>query len=306
MNALIIAMVKILICMALGFLLRKISIFNDASNKAISSLIIHVTAPCLLFASIVSMDNSEFHNAITLLWMGVIVYAVLIVLAILVTRLLKVPVSSRGVYQAAMIFGNVSFLGIPLAESLYGATGVFYIALLNIHFNLLFFSYGFYLIMNSGNGKGKFSARKLINSGIISICLAMIIFFCQIPLPEVITSPISFVGSITSPLSMVIIGSSAAAYPLKKVFSQKQVYLLSALRLLVYPILAYFILKLTLGDNLLTRIVCIYIGMPTASVVGMTAIAYDADAESATSCTAMMTILSLITIPILYIVMTYL
>ena len=306
MNALITAMVKIIVSMAIGFFLRKINIFNDTSNKAISSLIIHVTAPCLLFASIVTMDSSEFKNAVTLLWVGVIVYAVLTVLAILVTRLLKVPSTSRGVYQAAMIFGNVSFLGIPLAESLYGSLGVFYIALLNIHFNLLFFTYGFYLIMSSGSGKGSFSPKKLINSGIIGIFLAMIIFFLQIPLPEVVTAPISFVGSITSPLSMIIIGSSAAAYPLKLVFSQKKVYLLSALRLLVYPILAYFILKLTLGDNLLTRIICIYIGMPTASVVGMTSIAYDADAKSATFCTAMMTILSLVTIPILYLVMTYL
>ena len=191
-------------------------------------------------------------------------------------------------------------------ESLYGATGVFYLALLNIHFNLLFFTYGFYLVMSSGNGKGSFSPKRMINSGLIGICLATVIFFLQIPLPEVITSPIAFIGSITSPLSMIIIGSSAAAYPLKKVFSQKKIYLLSALRLLVYPILAYFLLKLTLGDNLLTRIICIYIGMPTASIVGMTAIAYEADAESATYCIAMMTILSLATIPILYLVMSYL
>ena len=61
-----------------------------------------------------------------------------------------------------------------------------------------------------------------------------------------------------------------------------------------------------LGDNLLTSILSIYIGMPTASVVGMTAIACDADAESATSCTAMTTILSLVTIPILYLIMAYL
>ena len=306
MIALLTAMVKIIAAMAIGFFLRKTNIFNDSSNRAVSSLIIHITAPCLLFSSIVSMDNSEFQNAVTLLWVGVVIYAVLIFLAILVTRLVKISPSSRGVYQAAMIFGNVSFLGIPLVESLYGATGVFYLALLNIHFNLLFFSYGFYLIMSSGSSKGRFSARKLINSGIIGITLATIIFFLQIPLPEVITAPVAFIGSITSPLSMVIIGSSAAAYPLKTVFSQKKIYLLSALRLLVYPILAYFLLKLSLGDNLLTRIVCIYIGMPTASIVGMTAIAYDADSESATFCTAMMTILSLITIPVLYLVMSYL
>ena len=306
MNALITTMVKILVCMGLGFFLRKINIITDEAQKSISALIVHVTAPCLLFASIVSMDHSEFRNALSLLWVGVAVYVVLVALAILITRLLRIPPSSRGVYQAAMVFGNVSFLGIPLAESLYGTVGVFYIAVLNIHFNLLFFSYGFYLIMSSGTGGSKFSPKKLINTGIIGICLAMLIFFLQIPLPEVITSPIQFVGSITSPLSMIIIGSSAAGYSLGYVFRQKKIYLMSFLRLLVYPILAYFIFKFTLGDNLLTQILAIYIGMPTASVVGMTAIACDADSKSATSCVAMTTILSLVSIPILYLVMTYL
>lgn len=299
-------MVKILVCMGLGFFLRKINLITESSQKGMSALIVHVTAPCLLFASIVSMDHSEMKNAVTLLWAGVIVYAVLIVLAIVIVRLLRFPVSSRGVYEAAMIFGNVSFLGIPLAESLYGSIGVFYIAVLNIHFNVLFFTYGFYLIMNSGSGGSRFTPKKLINSGIIGILLAMLFFFLQIPLPEAVTSPIQFIGSITSPLSMIIIGSSAAGYSLRYVFRQKKIYLLSFLRLLVYPIAAYFIFKLILGDNLLTNILSIYIGMPTASVVGMTAIACDADAQSAISCTAMTTILSLVTIPILYLIMLYL
>ncbi len=306
MNALITTMVKILVCMCLGFFLRKINLITEPAQKGMSALIVHVTAPCLLFASIVTMDHSEFKSAVTLLWVGVLVYAVLIVLAILITRLLRFPVSSRGVYQAALIFGNVSFLGIPLAESLYGSVGVFYIAVLNIHFNLLFFTYGFYLIMKSGSGGSRFTPKKLINSGIIGILLSLIIFFLQIPMPEVVVSPIRFVGSITSPLSMIIIGSSAAGYSLRYVFRQKKIYLLSFLRLLVYPVAAYFIFKVILGDNLLTSILSIYIGMPTASVVGMTAIACDADAESATSCTAMTTILSLVTIPILYLIMAYL
>ena len=305
MNALITTMVKILVCMALGFFLKKINIINNEATKGFSALIVHVTAPCLLFSSIVTMDSGEMHNAVTLLWAGVAVYAALTILAILVTHLLKIPSSSRGVYQAAMIFGNVSFLGIPLAQSLYGTTGVFYIALLNIHFNLLFFSYGFYLIMRSGN-HSSFNPKRLINSGIISIILAVIIYFGGIRLPDMAVEPIQFVGSITSPLSMIIIGSSAASYSLKEVFRQKKIYLLSVLRLLVYPVLAYFIFKYLIGDNLLTKILCIYIGMPTASVVGMTAIAYDSDARGATSCTAMMTIFSLISIPILYIIMSYL
>ena len=304
MSILITAMAKVIVCMAVGFFLRKIKLFNDISNKAMSSLIIHVTAPCLLFSSIATMDGSESENAVTLLWVGFVLYGVLIALAILVTKLLKVSPSSRGVYEAAMIFGNVSFMGIPLVESLYGTLGVFYIAFLNIHFNIFFYSLGFYLIMKSGKRTGSFNPLKLINSGIIGILLASVIFFLQVPLPEVVTVPISFVGSITSPLSMVIIGSSVAAYSLKHVFSQKKIYILSFLRLLVYPVIAYFLLRLLLGDNLITRIICIYIGMPVASIVGMTAIAYDADSESATYCIAMSTVLSLVTIPILYLIMS--
>ena len=306
MSVLIITMLKILVCMVLGFFLRKISLITEASQKGMSALIVHVTAPCLLFSSIVTMDHSEFANALTLLWAGVAVYIVLVILAILITRLLRFPVSSRGVFQAGMIFGNVSFLGIPLVQSLYGSTGVFYIAILNIHFNLLFFTYGFYLIMRSGDGKSHFTPKKLINSGLISTTLAMIIYFLQIPMPEAVTTPLQFVGSITSPLSMIIIGSSAAGYSLSYVFRQKKIYLLSLLKLLVYPVAAYFIFKLILGDNLLTEVLSIYIGMPTASVVGMTAIAYNADTESATSCVAMTTVLSLASIPVLYLVMTYL
>ncbi|MBQ9031201.1 MAG: AEC family transporter [Parasporobacterium sp.] len=306
MNALITTMMKIVVCMAIGFLLRKINLLSEAAIKGFSALIVHVTAPCLLFASIVTMDHSEFQNAVTLLWAGVIVYVVLVVLAVLITRLLRVPTRSRGVYQAALIFGNVSFLGIPLAQSLYGAVGVFYIAVLNIHFNLLFFSYGNYLIMSSGEQGERFTPRKLLNSGLISIVLAMIIFFLGIRLPEVILSPIEFTGSITSPLSMIVIGCSTAGYSLKDVFRQKKLYLLSALRLLIYPIAAYYAFRLFLGNNLLTQILSIYIGMPTASVVGMTAIAYNADSESSTSCVAMTTIFSLATIPILYLVMKYL
>ena len=307
MYALLVTMMKVLVCMSLGFFLKKINLISDAAVKSFSSLIFHVTAPCLLFSSIATMDDSEFGNAVTLLWTGVAVYVVLILLAILVTKLLRVPPESRGVYKAALIFGNVSFLGIPLAESLYGPMGVFYIALLNIHFNLLFYTYGFYIITADGpeNG-GKFSFKSCINAGVIGIILSLIFFFFQIPLPEIIISPIAFVGSITSPLSMIVIGCSIATYSLKTVFSQKKIYVIALLRLLVYPIAAYFIFKLLIGNNLLTRILSIYIGMPTASIVGMTSIAYDKDTKSGTSCVAMTTIFSLATIPCIYLVMTFL
>ena len=302
MDALIVTMIKIIAAMAVGFLLRKINIINDSSGRGFSSLIIHVTAPCMVFSGIVSMDSSQLQNAKTLLWLGFVIYAVLIALALVLGKALKFG-KNAGVIEAAVIFGNVSFLGFPLIQSLYGATGLFYIALLNIHFNLFFYSLGFYLISKSGSGSKRFDPKRLLNTGIISIIIAVIIYFCQIKIPDMILEPINFVGQITSPLSMIVIGSSMASYSLKKVFSRKKIYILSFFKLLIFPLLAWVIFKLTLGDNVLTRVICFYVGMPTAAVVGMTAIAFDGDAENATYCNAMMTILSLASIPALYLIM---
>ena len=304
MNALIITMLKIIVAMAAGFLLYKVHILNDTANKGLSGLIVHVTAPCMVFASIVSMDGSEIKNAVTLLWIGVVIYAALVILAFLTVKLLKIPVSSSGVYQAAIVFGNVGFLGLPLAESLFGPVGLFYMALLNIHLNLMVYSYGFYIIARNSKGGFKFSAKTLVNSGIISVLAAIAIFFLQIPLPEYVTAPISFLGGITSPLAMVVLGSTAAAHSLKTVFSHKKIYLLSAIKMLIIPAIAYLILRLTLGNGLMTQVITMYVGMPTAAIVSMIAISFDSDVETASSAAAMMNIFCILTIPALYLMMT--
>ena len=282
MTAMTVTMLKIIAAMALGFLLYKIHILNDTANKGLSGLIVHATSPCMVFTSIISMD------------------------AFLIVRIMKIPAASSGVYQAAIIFGNVGFLGLPLAESLFGPVGLFYMAILNIHMNLFVYSYGFFIIARNSSSGFKFSAKTMINAGIISVIIAMIIFFLQIPLPEYITSPISFIGGITSPLAMIVIGSTAAAHSLKTVFSHKKLYILSAIKLLIIPAITYFILKLTLGNGLMTQVITMYIGMPTAALVSMIAIAYDSDAEIAFSATAMMNIFCILTIPLLYIMMAYL
>lgn len=306
MSALIITMIKIVVAMALGFLLYKLRILNDTVNKGLSGLIVHVTSPCLVFVSIVTMDGSQIHNALMLLWIGFAIYAALALIAFVVVKILRIPNASSGVYQAALIFGNVGFLGLPLAESLFGPVGLFYMALLNIHLNLFAYSYGFYLITRNSTSGFKFSPKSMINAGIISVLLAMVIFFFQVPIPEYVTEPLSFVGSITSPLAMVVIGSTAAANSLRVVFSHKKLYILSAIKMLLIPILTFFLLKLTLGNGLMTQIITMYVGMPTAAIVGMFAVAYDSDAETATSASGMMNIFCIITIPILYLMMMYL
>jgi len=216
MYALLVTMLKLVVPMAVGYMLYKCRLFSNESNRGMSYLVVLVTSPCAMFKSIATMDAGEMGNALRLLWIGAAIYAVLIVLAWLIVKLLRIDPKASGVFQAALIFGNVGFLGLPLAESLFGEVGLFYMAFLNIHFTLLAYSYGIYLITRSGSGKSGFSFKKLINPGLIGIIVAAVFYFLQIPVPNIVMEPISFISNINSPLAMVVLGSTAAAYSLKK------------------------------------------------------------------------------------------
>lgn len=298
--------IKIFFAMALGFILYKIKMLNTEVNVALSRLLVEVVVVCMVFASIVSLDDeADKSDVIKLLIIGVIIYAVLIPVSIGLTRLLRTPAKSRGVYDSLMIFGNVGFIGLPIAESLYGDVGLFFMAILNIHFNLLCYTFGFWLITKDSEGDHKISLKSLLSPGIIAILVALIIFFLNIRVPDIIISPFKFVGNMTSPLALVVLGSSIAAHPIREVLSQWRIYILTFVRMIVFPIAAFFISKAILGPGIMTNIITLYIGMPSAVITGMFALAYGGDEESATAGTAMMNIFCVITIPGIYLLTTY-
>ena len=72
----------------------------------------------------------------------------------------------------------------------------------------------------------------------ISIAIGAILFFTRIRLPELITNTISSVGNMIGPASMIVTGMLFAGMDLKAIFANKRVYFISALRMLVIPLIA--------------------------------------------------------------------
>lgn len=78
--------------------------------------------------------------------LAVILFASLIVISPLFVRILRVKKNVRNMYSVMLIFSNLGFMGIPLIEALYGRTAVFYVGMYTLVFNILFYTYGFYLL----------------------------------------------------------------------------------------------------------------------------------------------------------------
>lgn len=295
-------MLKIIVALALGYLLNKIKILNSEANSAMSKLVINATSPALIFSSVAGMSSDRKDEAVFLLWIGVVIYIFLAVIAFIVVKLLRVPHKSFSTYICIMVFGNVGFLGFPIAQSLYGALGLFYIGILNIHFTLFAYTFGM-LLMTGGSKDGdkpKLQLKTLVNPGTIGVVLALVFFLLEIPIPDVIMAPVSFIGQITSPLAMIILGSTLATYSMKKIFSNWRNYVVSALRLLIIPAISYMILNSIWGTSEMTVILTLYIGCPTATILVMMSLAYGGDVENSSNCIGLMTILSMVTIPSLW------
>lgn len=299
------AMLKIVAALALGFFLFKKKILTQEANAVMSKIIILAACPCMVFSSIVSMGSEYIKDAFILLLVGLIIYIVLFLVAFPVVKLMRPPKETFNTYLCMIVFGNVGFLGFPLASSLFGPLGVFYIGILNFHFTLFAYTIGMTLMCGGkkGDGQKSFDIKNLINTGTISVVLALILFLCKVKVPAVILAPLEFIGQLTSPLAMVVLGGTLASYSLKKMFGNWRYYIVSLFKLIIFPVAAFFICKAMLGPGEMTSLITIYVACPTATMIPMMTLAYGGDWENASSGTGLCTILSLATIPALWFLM---
>lgn len=298
-------MAKLLFAMAIGFYLFKKGILNADTNARLSQVIVQITCPCIILNSISTVSHDNPQLVLKLFFAGIIMYIIFPLLAFLFTKLMRVPTHLRGTYMCMFIFSNNTFMGYPVVQALFGDSAIFYITIFNMPFNILFFTLALHYFkkdaaLESGTyEKSKPDIRSLINNGIIAAIAALVIYFVNIPIPDIVYQCLGFVGNITTPLSMVIIGSSMAAASIKDIKTEKGIWPMLPIRLGVMPLIVWLFMHFVTTDVTLINICTIGAGMPVASLVAMGSSPYPRQNKLASIGVAVSTILSLVTIPIM-------
>ena len=199
-----------------------------------------------------------------------------------------------------MTFGNAAFLGFPVGQALMGDIGVSYMAVLLVHQNVFAYSLGVMQLTKGNKGAARFSVKKLINPPTVTAVLAIVLFFIGVKIPDPIMQPISFIGQICSPLSLMIIGATMASYPLRELFTNWRYYAAAAVKMILIPAVAFAIAFLIWGPSDITSAIVIHCSMPTAAIMSLIAIMYNADYKTTTSATGLMDILCIGTIPLVW------
>lgn len=286
--------------MLIGYICRKIGVFEETTGKMVSGIVINIGMPALIIAS--GMNPETLENKGKLLFtlgVALIFFAIMFVIAELLPRLLRADKEDYGAYQVMTIFSNIAFMGYPLLDAMYGNEAVIHAAIFNLLYSVLNYTYGIRK-MRTGGQREKFSWKQLLNVGVISCLIAVILYVTELPVPMIFEDTATRIGAITGPLSMLVIGDSLAQIQLKDLFTDVRLLIFSAVKLLLMPALLLWGLGLFVTDPMLRGVCLVMTATPVGSMTVMLAQQYDGDYRLTSRGVALTTVLSVATMPFLF------
>ncbi len=293
-------MIKLFMILILGYVLCKADVIDEHTGKHLSALVAKVTAPLLVVASALGASAQNRSRALLLIGAGFIMYFAFIIFGRVMAVLFRFPKKSRPIYECMLVFSNNAFMGYPVFQMLFGTESIFYASMINFAFNIYIYTYAvgrFYSL--SGEKSEGFGLKRLFTPGLVLTLTALIIYISGFRTEGVLYDIIYMVGNTTSPLSMLVLGSTLALYPLKESLTDINCYKFAIPRLIILPALSFMVCRLLNVSDFYTGIITVSNGMPVAALVLMVANDCKADSEIIIRNIVVTTALSVITIPVL-------
>lgn len=298
-------MIVLFILMAIGYFCYKKCIITQEVNRKLSAIVINIANPALVLSGCMGEDRIQGRELLITMLLAVIVYAILLLLAWLIPTLLHIEKKSFGVYRAMTVFSNIGFMGFPVIAALYGRGALLYAAIYTIPFNILIYTYGIAAMRVQEDvqkpdlaPKSRIKLRGVLNIGVISCIVTIIIYLSGIKLPSVIESTITHLSNLTAPISMMVIGASLATMNLRQLFTDWKLMVFSLIKLLIIPVAGIFLVSQLVDSKVICGVTMIMLATPVGSMTAMLAQEYGGDYEMASKGVALTTILSVATMPL--------
>lgn len=185
-----------------GALCRKLRFFTDETIRGVTQLVVNITLPVL---TVYNMQR-PFETRVLinfLLTLGLSIVAILAALLGSLFLFRNRPHDKRAVLANLEGFSNSGFMGYPIILAV-NPDWMIYAVAYNIAFVFVTWTVGVSLFQGRQNISLK---RVLLNPNVISAFIGFAVFCFNITLPDILSQTMSLVGGLTTPLSMLLIGT---------------------------------------------------------------------------------------------------
>lgn len=290
---------SLFIMILFGYIVQKCNIVKFEDSKALSKLSLYLIFPCVIIDSFqISYSREKMLGLALAIIASIGVHILYIAMSYVVRKV--IPINS--IEHASLIYSNAGNLIIPLVAFVLGTEWVFYCSAYVAVQTVFIWTHGKSIIREARDFDLK---QLLLNTQIIATIVGMLLFVTKTSLPEVLGNAVSATGSMVGPISMIITGIIIANMDLKKVFNNVRAYMVSAARLVIYPLIVVMLFCCSgmlnwhpeAGKILL--IVLLASAAPAASSITQMAQIFEKDAYNASVINVMSIIFCIITMPVI-------
>lgn len=286
--------------MLLGYFTARKGIIDEKVSKSISWIVVNIANPALIVSGSLDETTISTKSILSTTVLAVVVFGILILIAEVFLPLFHFQKEEVGVYKIMLVFSNMGFMGFPIIAAIYGTSALMYGSVFLIPFNLLIYTYGI-TCMGVKSKKGNWT--KIFNIGVLACIISFVISLMKIPIPDIAKNAINMLSNLTAPLSMMVIGASFTHIQLKELITDRKLVFFSLFRLLILPLIGMWLIKQIIGDPVLCGVCLVVLAAPAGSMTVMLAQQYEGNVWTATKGVAFTTLLSVITLPLLFVIL---
>ncbi len=289
------------ILVAVGAIADRTKLYTEKTAKACTDLLFYIITPAVIIVSFLDIEYSPEMTKKLFVAIGCGMLMHLFVSIVSLPFFRKGDGNRNCIFKYACIFGNCGYMALPLANEVLGSEGVFFCSAVIVSFQICAFTYGVYIMSGDKNGGGKrakFNPKNIVlNAGVIAVIIGLPLYLFQVPVPQLILKPVEYLASMNTPLAMLIFGTYIANTNFKTIFKEKRIFAVAAFKLIFMPLAMVVLYRLMgIGGTLLSALV-LSSSAPTANNTVMFAAKYDKDTGLAAQTVAMVSLISIITMP---------
>ena len=305
------AVLALLLCAVPGYVLMRSGSVREDAIAPLTKVMLFVGQPCLVITTFgkLAYDPSLLPRLFFFALAMLLVNAVVLGGAYLVLR----KKQEEAIYRICTIatsLANCAFFGIPILEALYGEAAadlLVYTSVYAVMMNILGWTVVSAIIAKD---RHYMSAKKIVlNPATIGLLLALALYLLRIPLFSgypTLGSMIEILGRMTSPLSMIVMGMRLATMPIGELFSDGRIYLTIAVKQMGMPLVAFAILTLLPMDAVTKQVLYLLCACPVAAIVQSFSEMIGQGQKEGAKLVLLGTILSIVTLPIMTLLIPYL
>lgn len=302
----LISVIVIFLIFSIGFWFSYRQTWPDNSTQVLSFLVVKVSAPALAIVSISDHFTKELliESAINLSIL-IIYMALLYFSGKFLARRLHLVGGKRKVFEVTFTFSNTIFIGLPINEIVFGSEGLPYLFTFYLVSLTGFWSLGaFELIKVSDSHAEEFSLKKVFNPGLAGVFVGVVIVGLGISIPTVFDTSLRYLGSLSVPLSLLIIGANLVVFKKGIPRIEKDEYIILIGKFIISPLFMFVLLKIFSIEGMVFQVFMLTASMPCHMQTSILAEYYGVEGAYASRLVSLSTLISLVTIPVMVTLLT--